>query len=136
LSEKVAYFSSCETAVRLAPKITESLKGKLSLGARILHVGGMEKVFKQLFDVREGEKPFKASQCYLSTTTGPIAGLLFISTDKIAFCSEKPIKISCPSGEFSRIHYKVTHIIISITQTLSLSLSLCLLTPLRNLCRS
>ncbi|GLT54306.1 hypothetical protein SLA2020_275150 [Shorea laevis] len=80
---------------------------KLSLGARILQVGGMEKVFKQLFDVREGEKLFKASQCYLSTTAGPIAGLLFISTDKIAFCSEKPIKISCPSGEFTRIHYKV-----------------------------
>jgi len=93
--------------VRLAPKITESLKGKVSLGARILQVGGMEKVFKQLFDVREGEKLFKASQCYLSTTAGPIAGLLFSSTDKIAFCSEKPIKISCPSGEFSRTHYKV-----------------------------
>ncbi|GLT54305.1 hypothetical protein SLA2020_275140 [Shorea laevis] len=50
---------------------------KLTLGARILQVAG------------------------------PIAGLLFISTDKIAFCSEKPIKISCPSGEFTRIHYKV-----------------------------
>jgi hypothetical protein len=127
LSEQVIYFSSCETAVRLAPKITESLKGKVSLGARILQVGGMEKVFKQLFDVREGEKLFKASQCYLSTTAGPIAGLLFISTDKIAFCSEKPIKISCPSGEFSRTHYKVTHIIISITSpppSLSLSLSM------------
>lgn len=93
--------------VKLAPKITETLKGKLSLGARILQVGGVEKVFKQLFDVREGEKLFKASQCYLSTTAGPIAGLLFVSTDKVAFCSEKAIKISCPSGEFTRVHYKV-----------------------------
>ncbi|GMY18596.1 GEM-like protein 4 [Fagus crenata] len=93
--------------VRLAPKITETLKGKLSLGAKILKVGGVEKVFKQLFSVREGEKLLKASQCYLSTTSGPIAGLLFISTDKVAFCSEKAIKFSCPNGEFIRIYYKV-----------------------------
>ncbi|KAM4085037.1 hypothetical protein ACB094_08G178700 [Castanea mollissima] len=93
--------------VRLAPKITETLKGKLSMGARILQVGGVEKIFKQLFSFREEEKLLKASQCYLSTTAGPIAGLLFISTDKIAFCSDKAIKFSCPNGEVIRVHYKV-----------------------------
>jgi uncharacterized membrane protein len=50
----------------------------------------------------------KASQCYLSTTSGPIAGLLFISTHKVAFCSEKSIKISSPKGELVRVHYKVS----------------------------
>ncbi|XP_057424484.1 putative GEM-like protein 8 [Lotus japonicus] len=84
--------------VRLGPKISDTVKGKLSLGARILQVGGVEKVFKQIFSVRDGEKLLKASQCYLSTTSGPIAGLLFISTDKIAFCSERSIKISSPKG--------------------------------------
>ncbi|PON68194.1 GRAM domain containing protein [Parasponia andersonii] len=93
--------------VRLGPKITETVKGKLSLGARILQVGGVEKIFKQLFSAREGEKLLKASQCYLSTTAGPIAGLLFISTDKIAFCSEKSIKFSSPNGELIRARYKV-----------------------------
>ncbi|PON52717.1 GRAM domain containing protein [Trema orientale] len=93
--------------VRLGPKITETVKGKLSLGARILQVGGVEKIFKQLFSVRGGEKLLKASQCYLSTTAGPIAGLLFISTDKIAFCSEKSIKFSSPNGELIRARYKV-----------------------------
>ena len=101
-------FNWCETAVRLGPKITETVKGKLSLGARILKVGGVGKVFKRLFSVKEGEKLLKASQCYLSTTAGPIAGLLFISTDKIAFCSDRSIKITSPSGEMIRIHYKVT----------------------------
>ncbi|GMY18598.1 GEM-like protein 4 [Fagus crenata] len=81
--------------------------GKLSLGARILKVGGVGKVFKRLFSVKEGEKLLKACQCYLSTTAGPIAGLLFISTDKIAFCSDRSIKISSPNGEMIRIHYKV-----------------------------
>ncbi|OIW12763.1 hypothetical protein TanjilG_24696 [Lupinus angustifolius] len=93
--------------VRLGPKITDTVKGKLSLGARILQVGGVEKVFMRLFSINDGEKLLKASQCYLSTTSGPIAGLLFISTDKIAFCSERSIKISTPEGELIRVNYKV-----------------------------
>ncbi|CAA2952930.1 Hypothetical predicted protein [Olea europaea subsp. europaea] len=94
--------------VKLGPKLTETLKGKLRLGARILQVGGLEKVFKQNFSVSNGEKLLKASQCYLSTTAGPIAGLLFISTDKVAFCSERSIKLSSPTGKQFKIHYKVT----------------------------
>ncbi|KAK2656286.1 hypothetical protein Ddye_009338 [Dipteronia dyeriana] len=93
--------------VRLGPKITEIVKGKLSLGARILKVGGMSKIFKKLFSVGEGERLLKTCQCYLSTTDGPIAGLLFISTQNIAFCSERSIKFSSPNGEFLRMHYKV-----------------------------
>lgn len=95
-------------AVRIGPKLSETVKGKLRLGARILQVGGLKKVFKQNFSVREGEKLIKASQCYLSTTAGPIAGLLFISTDKVAFCSERSMKLSTPTGELLRIHYKVS----------------------------
>ncbi|GMI88410.1 hypothetical protein like AT5G23370 [Hibiscus trionum] len=93
--------------VRLGPKFTETVKGKLSLGARILQVGGVDKIFKQLFSVGEGEKLMKAFQCYLSTTAGPIAGLLFISNQKVAFCSDRSIKIPSPNGESLRVHYKV-----------------------------
>ncbi|XP_058754900.1 GEM-like protein 4 [Vicia villosa] len=89
-------------------KMTYTVKGKLRLGARILQVGGVEKVFLQLFVVKDGEMLLKASQCYLSTTSGPIAGLLFISTHKVAFCSEKFIKITSPKGELIRVHYKVS----------------------------
>jgi len=94
-------------AVRLGPQITDTVKGKLRLGAKSLQVGGVEKKFMELFSVKEGEKLLKASQCYLSTTSGPISGLLFISTHKVAFCSEKSIKISSPKGELSRVRYKV-----------------------------
>ncbi|EEF49626.1 GEM-like protein 4 [Ricinus communis] len=93
--------------VKLGTKITETLKGKLSLGARILQVGGVKKIYRQLFNVKEGERLLKACQCYLSTTAGPIAGLLFISSDKLAFCSERSIKLSSPEGKMVRIHYKV-----------------------------
>lgn len=94
--------------MKLGAKITETVKGKLSLGARIVRVGGVRKIYKKLFTVSEGEKLLKASQCYLSTTAGPMAGLLFISTHNIAFCSDKSIKFSSPNGEeHVRIHYKV-----------------------------
>ncbi|CBI35383.3 hypothetical protein VitviT2T_016133 [Vitis vinifera] len=94
--------------VRLGPKFSETVKGNLSLGARILQLGGVKRVFNQIFDGREGEKLLKASQCYLWTTAGPIAGLLFISTQRVAFFSERSIKFSCPNGELVRIHYKVS----------------------------
>ncbi|KAM3235234.1 hypothetical protein P3L10_015270 [Capsicum annuum] len=74
--------------VSLSPNLTEMVKGKLNLGAKLLKVGGLEKIFKQKFSVKDDEKLLKVSQCYLSTTAGPIAGLLYISTDKIAFCRE------------------------------------------------
>ncbi|CAL9229629.1 unnamed protein product [Arabidopsis halleri] len=93
---------------KLRPKLTETVKRKLSLGARILQVGGLEKIFKRLFRVTEGEKLFKMYQCYLSTTAGPIAGLLFISSKKMAFCSERSIKVDSPQGDMIRVHYKVS----------------------------
>ncbi|KAL3591689.1 hypothetical protein D5086_010329 [Populus alba] len=93
--------------VRLGSKITETVKGKLSLGAKILQEGGVEKTFKQLFVVSEDEKLLKVSQSYLSTTAGPLAGLLFISNQKLAFCSERSIKFSSANGKSVRVHYKV-----------------------------
>ena len=93
--------------MRLGLKFSETVKGKLSLGARILQIGGVKRAFKQNLGVREGEKLLKVAQCYLSTTAGPIAGLLFISTQRVSFCSERSIKFSSPNGELVGIHYKV-----------------------------
>ncbi|KAL3370133.1 hypothetical protein AABB24_007265 [Solanum stoloniferum] len=101
--------------VSLSPKLTETVKGKLSLGAKILQAGGLEKIFKQKFRVKDDEELLNVSQCYLSTTDGPIAGLLFISTDKIAFCSERLIKFLSPTGKLLRIYYKVS---IPISKTM------------------
>lgn len=112
MNSKSSSIYMIEIAVRLAPKISETVKGKLSLGARILQVGGVGKVFKQFFNVKEGERLLKASQCYLSTTSGPLAGLLFISTEKVAFCSERSIKAFTGKGQMIRIHYKVSREVI------------------------
>ncbi|KAI3902059.1 hypothetical protein MKW98_013733 [Papaver atlanticum] len=53
----------------------------------------MQKIFKQIIKVEYPGELLKASRCYLSTTAGPIVGLLFVSTEKIAFCSEKSLTI-------------------------------------------
>nr|GMD34217.1 GEM-like protein 4 [Ipomoea batatas] len=95
-------------AVRLRPKITDTVKGKLILGAKLLQAGGVQKVFKKNFSVKEGEKLLKASQCYLSTTSGPMPGLLFVSTHKVAFLSDRSIKILSSTGKSMRMHYKVS----------------------------
>lgn len=78
------------------------VKGKLSF------IGGIDKMFRRIFSVREGEKVLRASHCCLYTTAGPIAGRLFISTEKLAFCSDRPIaKVSSTTGESLRFHYKI-----------------------------
>jgi len=108
LGRKVGNFAhGVREHVRFGPNITQTVKGKWSLGTKILRIGGVEKVFKHLFIASEGEKLWNASQCYLSTTAGPIAGLLFISSNKVSFCSEKSIKFSSRSGESHRHHYKI-----------------------------
>ncbi|KAG5005487.1 hypothetical protein AAZX31_10G272600 [Glycine max] len=101
------YSTTTSKQMRLGTNISETVKRKLSLGARILRVGGVDKVFKQFFSVEEGERLLKVSQCYLSTTSGPLAGFLFISTDKVAFCSERSMKVFTRKGHMLRIRYKV-----------------------------
>ncbi|KAL2939009.1 GEM-like protein 4 [Bienertia sinuspersici] len=82
--------------------VNKLVRGKLSF------VGGADKVFRRVFSVREGEQLLRASHCCLFTTAGPIAGRLFISTEKLAFCSDRAIaKVSSPTGESLRFHYKI-----------------------------
>lgn len=96
-----------EITVKMGSKLSETVKGKLRLGTKIIQEGGRENIFKQMFGMTEGEEMLKASQCYLSTTAGPIAGLLFISTEKVAFISDSLITVSCATGQSIRIPYKV-----------------------------
>ncbi|KAJ8546521.1 hypothetical protein K7X08_032398 [Anisodus acutangulus] len=94
---------------RLWSRLIGSVKGKLSLqGTKILKARRIKEVFVQNFSVKPEEKIVKVTQCKLQTTAGPIAGLLFISTDRAAFVSHKPIKISSPSGEIIKFYYKIS----------------------------
>ncbi|KAG9441986.1 hypothetical protein H6P81_017840 [Aristolochia fimbriata] len=102
------FASGVREHVKTGPKISETVMGKLSLGARILQKGGVERVFRRIFNVGDREKLLKACQCYLSTSAGPIAGLLFISTEKIAFFSDRSLTLTSPEGRLLRTPYKVS----------------------------
>uniref|UniRef100_A0A0A9D8V2 GRAM domain-containing protein n=1 Tax=Arundo donax TaxID=35708 RepID=A0A0A9D8V2_ARUDO len=94
--------------VTLGPKLADTVKGKLTLAAKIVQAGGVEKAFRQWFSVDKNEKLLRASQCYLSTTAGPIAGMLFVSTARVAFCSDRSLAVSTQRGDKARLPYKVT----------------------------
>ncbi|KAD5317119.1 hypothetical protein E3N88_17065 [Mikania micrantha] len=92
----------------LGPKLVEIMKHKLSYGAKIFQFGSQDKLFSKNFSTKEKEKLLQASNCYLYTTAGAIAGLMFVSTERVGFCSHKSIKTYSTTGNLLKFQYKVT----------------------------
>lgn len=67
----------------------------------------VERSFRKSFSVDQDERLLMGYCCYLYTTDGPIQGILFMSTKKIAFCSDKPLLFTSPKGEIVQVPYKV-----------------------------
>jgi len=95
------------TNLKTGNNMPDAVCGKLTLGAKALTKGGFEALFRQTFSVSPEEKLRKVFACYLSTSTGPVAGTLYVSTMKIAFCSDRPLSFTSPSGEESWSYYRV-----------------------------
>ncbi|KAJ7975374.1 GEM-like protein 4 [Quillaja saponaria] len=74
--------------VRLRSKLSETMTSTLNFGAAFIVIGGRDNIFKNTFGLKDGEELLNASHCYKYTTAAPIPGALFISTEKVAFCSE------------------------------------------------
>ncbi|XP_020245388.1 LOW QUALITY PROTEIN: GEM-like protein 5 [Asparagus officinalis] len=49
----------------------------------------------------------KFAVAILSSTTGPVAGTLYLSTINLAFCSDRPLSFTAPSGQEAWSYYKV-----------------------------
>lgn len=103
------------TNLKTGNNIPDVAWGKLTLGAKALTEGGFEALFRQTFSVSPDEKLQKAYACYLSTSTGPVAGTLYISTVQIAFCSDRPLSFTAPSGEASWSYYRVAIPLLNLT---------------------
>ncbi|KAL3529398.1 hypothetical protein ACH5RR_008720 [Cinchona calisaya] len=104
-----SYIQRIREHVKMGPEFSETVKGKLSVAAKIILKRGRENIFKHEFSISDGEQLLKASQCYLSTTPDPfIAGILFISTEKVVFCSERPVNLHSSSGCVTKTPYKVS----------------------------
>lgn len=77
--------------MKTGPSFADAAMGRIAQGTKIIAEGGYEKIFRQTFDAFPEEQFLKAYACYLSTSAGPIIGTLYLSTAKIAFCSDNPL---------------------------------------------
>ncbi|KAK4357676.1 hypothetical protein RND71_023286 [Anisodus tanguticus] len=92
--------------LKTGPSVSEAAWGKLNLTAKALTEGGFEPLYKQIFPTDPNEQLKKTFACYLSTTTGPVAGTLYLSSTKVAFCSDRPLSFRAPSGQEAWSYYK------------------------------
>lgn len=93
--------------LKTGPNMADTAWGKISQGTKLLTGGGFEQVFRQMFETLPDEKLLKSYACYLSTSSGPVAGTLYISTKKIAFCSDRPLSYQSSPGQTAWSYYKV-----------------------------
>ncbi|KAK7314773.1 hypothetical protein VNO77_33301 [Canavalia gladiata] len=64
LASRIHEHGNSKLTIQMGPKLSETLKGKLSLGTRIIQGGGRGNIFKNIFGMKEKEQLLKASQCY------------------------------------------------------------------------
>ncbi|KAF0924486.1 hypothetical protein E2562_010133 [Oryza meyeriana var. granulata] len=93
--------------LKTAPSMSDAAMGKLSLGAKALTEGGFDKLYMQTFAAGADEHLKKTFACYLSTATGPVAGTLYLTDRNVAFCSDRPLSFTAPSGQTAWSYYKV-----------------------------
>ncbi|KAL2455571.1 GEM-like protein 5 [Forsythia ovata] len=93
--------------LRTGPSVPGAAWGKVNLTAKAITGGGFEALYKQTFATFPNEQLKKTFACYLSTTTGPVAGTLYLSNAHIAFCSDRPLSYTAPSGQETWSYYKI-----------------------------
>ncbi|XP_059450752.1 GEM-like protein 5 [Corylus avellana] len=93
--------------LRTNSSVSEAAWGKMNLTAKAITGGGFEALYKQTFTTYPNEKLKKTFACYLSTATGPVAGTLYLSNAHVAFCSDRPLSFTAPSGQETWSYYKV-----------------------------
>ncbi|KAL2537976.1 GEM-like protein 1 [Forsythia ovata] len=92
--------------LKTGPSLADAAVGRIAQSTKVLAEGGYEKVFHQTFETIPEEKLLKYYACYLSTSAGPVMGVLYYSTAKLAFCSDSPL--SYKVGEETQwSYYKV-----------------------------
>ncbi|KAJ8771594.1 hypothetical protein K2173_026771 [Erythroxylum novogranatense] len=77
--------------LKTGPSFADAAVGRIAQGTKVLAEGGYEKIFPETFETVPGEKLLKTYACYLSTSAGPVMGVLYLSTAQLAFCSDNPL---------------------------------------------
>lgn len=84
-------FFSLTCIVKTSPSIADAALGRIAQGTKVLAEGGYDKIFRQTFEADPEEQLRNSYACYLSTSAGPVMGVLYLSTAKLAFCSDNPL---------------------------------------------
>ena len=87
--------------------MTDTAMGRIAQISKVISEGGYDKIFRQTFECLPDEKLKKVYVCYLSTSHGPIMGVLYLSTVKIAFGSDSPVKYVTEDNKAESSFYKV-----------------------------
>ncbi|RZB68814.1 GLABRA2 expression modulator [Glycine soja] len=77
--------------VKMGPSFVDVVVGRITQGTKVLAERGYEKIFRQTFEIVPEEQLLKTYACYLSTSARPVMGVLYLSTTKLAFCSDNPL---------------------------------------------
>ncbi|XP_065859947.1 GEM-like protein 1 [Euphorbia lathyris] len=93
--------------LKVSPSFTDAAVARIAQGTKVLAEGGHDKVFHQTFGILAGEKLLKAYVCYFSTSSGPVVGTLYLSTKRLAFCSDHPFCYYSSTGQQQFMYYKV-----------------------------
>lgn len=92
--------------LKTGPSFADAAMGRIAQGTKVLAEGGYEKIFRQTFETVPEEELVNSFACYLSTSAGPVMGVLYVSTAKLAFSSDNPLSYKTGSQtEWS--YYKV-----------------------------
>ncbi|KAE9587119.1 putative GRAM domain, PH domain-containing protein [Lupinus albus] len=92
--------------LKTGPSFADAAVGRIAQSTKVLAEGGYEKIFRQTFETVPEEQLLKTFACYLSTSAGPVMGVLYLSTTKLAFCSDNPLSYTV-SEQTQWSYYKV-----------------------------
>ncbi|KFK30755.1 hypothetical protein AALP_AA6G022400 [Arabis alpina] len=84
--------------LKFSPSISDAAMARLAQGTKMIVEGGPERVFQREFGVLTSEKLLDSFVCYISTTSGPVTGMLYVSNKRIAFCSDYAIRLPSSAG--------------------------------------
>ncbi|KAF6165558.1 hypothetical protein GIB67_006448 [Kingdonia uniflora] len=104
--QKMIMLTSSYKSVKTGPSFADAAMGRIAQGTKVLAEGGYDKIFRQTFESVPEEQLQNSYACYLSTSAGPVMGILYLSTDKLAFCSDNPLSYKASEQE-EWSYYKV-----------------------------
>eukprot|EP01018_Ginkgo_biloba_P005775 Gb_14979 [translate_table: standard] len=93
--------------LKTGPSLADTAMGRIAQGTKVLTEGGYEKIFRQTFETLPEEQLQKSYTCYLSTSAGPVIGTLYLSTIKLAFCSDNALSYKPSPDQTQWSYYKV-----------------------------